>query len=345
MVAQQLTPELTQPDVLVEIDPGPTMGPYQGTQRRVPMECIAESLSIAEDVSVAKSTFSPAVVSPAVEADGCPEDSLGYDATALIGMRSHGTKMKVLEGDSVGHFNSCLTFQQPSSTHRSKSGHTILDTGKEMTFTWMRLFMFMENHNKQGPKPFPSVETLTSIWTFPQGNRPLKSFKIAQAVVPSLPGKEKDWAKPISARGCPQRCLAQDWLSASRDPMPLLSPTGQVGAVSRDCALEDRHRSSNGDSNVDNELVICEKEMAGDDKSAVIGKSNAFQTEIPTRNFRTRRFETQSTGQENTDDVELLFSMSCPNGAKTDIDVDAGCIASEILMWMNQYNLVSYSTS
>lgn len=345
MVAQQLTPELTQPNVLVEIDPGPTMGRYQETQRCVPERNLSESMSITSDASVSTSTFGPAAVSTAVEADRCPEASLGYDATALTGIRSHETKVKVLEGGSVGHSKSCLTFHRPSSTHCSKSGHTILDTGKEPAFIGMHLNRFTGVGNKQGAEPFPMAEKPASRWNLPGGS-PLNSFEVAHAVVPSLPGKEKDWAKPISARGCPQRGLAEDWLSSSRNPKPLSILTDQSDTVLCHCALEYRHGSFNGDSNVDNELVICEKEMAGDDKSTVIGKSDAFQTEIPTRNFRTGRFKaTQSNGQKNTADVELLFSMSCPNGAKTDVNVDAGCIASEILVWMIEYNLVSYSAS
>lgn len=332
MVAQQLTPELTQPNVLVEIDPGPTMGPYQETQRCVPERYLSDSMSITSDASVSTSTFGPAVVARR------PESSVGYDATALTGMRSHGTKVEALEGGSVGCIESCLM------THCSKSGQTILEPGKETAFIGMHLNRFTEVDNKQGAGPFPMAEKPTSRWILP-GESPLNSFEVAHAVVRSFPSKEKDSAKPISARGCPQRGLAQDWLSASRDPMPLPSLTGQVGAVYRDCALENRHRSFNGDSNVDNELVICEKKMAGDRSSAVIGKPNAFQPEIPRKDSRTRRFETQSTGQDNTDDVELLFSMSCPNGAKTDVNVDTDSIASEILMWMIQYNLVSYSAS
>lgn len=324
MVAQQLTPELTQPNVLVEIDHGPTMGAYQETQRRVPRECLAESMSITNDASVSTSTFSPAIV------DRRP----GYDATALTGMRSHGTKVEALKGGSVGRIESCLT------THCSKSGHTILDTGKETAFIGMHLLQFMKDDNEQGAEPSPIAEKPISGWSFPEGegNSPLNSFELAHAVVPSLPVKEKDWAKPISARRCPQRGLAQDRLSASRDPESLLFLTDQDGTVSRDCASEYRHRSFNGNSNVDNEPVIHEKKMAGDDKAAVVGKSNN------TVDIRTGRLqETQSMAQENTDDVKPPFSMSGPTGAKTAVNVDAGCIASEILMWMVEYNLVSYS--
>lgn len=347
MVAQQLTPELTQPNVLVEIDPGPTMGPYQETQRCVPERYLSESMSFTSDASVSTLTFGPAVVSTAVEADGCHESSVGGGATALTGMGSHGTNVQVQEGGSVGHFKLCITFHRPSSTHCSKSGHTILDTVEKTALIGMHLNRFIEVDNKQGSEPSPMAETTSSRWSLPrEGNRPLNSFEVAHAVVPSLPGKEKDWAKTTTARGCLQRGLAQDRLSSSGDPKSLLSLTDQGGTASRDCALENRHRSFNGDSNMDNEPVIHDKKIAGDDKPAVMRKSNnTVHPEIPTRNIRTRRFETQSTGQENTDDIELLSSMSCPNGAKTDVNVDAGCIASEILTWMIQYSLVSYSAS
>lgn len=338
MVSQQLTPELTQPNVLVEIDHGPTMGPYQETQRRVPRKCLAEYMSTTKDALVSTSTFSPAV-----EADGCPEPSVGGDTTALTGMRSHGTKVKMLEGGSVGHSEYALAFHRPSWALFSKPESTILDTGEETAFIGMHLFMFKENHNKQGAEPSPMAEKPTSRWSLPEGegNRPLNSFEVAHAVVPSLPDKEKDWAKPISARGCPQGGLAQDRLSSSGDPKPLLFLTDQGSTESRDRALEYRHGSFNGASNVDNELVICEKKMAGYDKSAVIGKSNAFQTGIPTRNSRAGLFKrTQSSGQENPDDVELLFSMSWCKSAKPNVNVDVGCIASEI-----DNKLVSYSAS
>lgn len=344
MVAQQLTPELTQPNVLVEIDPGPTMGPYQKTQRCVPEKYFSDSMSITSDASVWTSTFGQAVVSSAVEADGCTQASLGYEATALTEMQSHGTKVEVLD-PSVGNSGYFITWQESVWARFSKPELTILDTAEEASFIGMNLKRSIEADNKQSLEPSALAELSPRCWSLPQGNRPLNSFEIAHAVVPSFPGHTKNGAKPTSARECPQRGLAQDWLSSSGDSMSLLSLTDQGGAASRDCASENWHRSFNGDSNVDNELVICEKKMAGDDKSAVIGKSNAFQPEIPTRNFRTRRFETQSTGQETSNDVELLFSMSCPNGAKTDVDVDAGCIASDILMWMIQYNLVSYSAS
>lgn len=336
MVAQQLTPELTQPNVLVEIDHGPKMEPYQETQRCVPGRYLSESTSITNDASVSTLTFSPAV-----EADGCPEHGVGGGATALTGMQIHGTKMEVLEGGGVGHFKFSLTCHRSSWTHCSKSGHTVLDTRKETAFIGMHLNRFIEVDNKQGAEPSPVAEKPTSRRSKPGGNDPLNSFEVAHAVVPSLPSKEKDWAKPISARGCPQGGLAQDRLSSSGDPKPLLFLTDQGSTESRDRALEYRHGSFNGASNVDNELVICEKKMAGYDKSAVIGKSNAFQTGIPTRNSRTGRFKrTQSSGQENPDDVELLFSMSWCKSAKPNVNVDVGCIASEI-----NNNLVSYSAS
>lgn len=336
MVAQQLTPELTQPNVLVEIDHGPSMGSCQEIQRRASRKFLAESMSTTQDALVSISTFSPAV-----EAGGCPEPSVGGKTTALTGMRSHGTKVKMLEGGSVGHFEYALAFHRPSWALFSKPELTILDTGEETAFIGMHLNRLTEVDNKQGAEPSPMAEKPTSCRSNPGGNGPLNSFEVAQAIVPSLPSKGKDWAKPISARGCPQRGLAQDRLSSSGDPKPLLFLTDQGSTESRDRALEYRHGSFNGASNVDNELVICEKKMAGYDKSAVIGKCNAFQTGILTRNSRTGRFKrTQSSGQENPDDVELLFSMSWCKSAKPNVNVDVGCIASEI-----NNNLVSYSAS
>lgn len=329
MVAQQLTPELTQPNVLVEIDPGPTMGPYQETQRRVPERYLPESMSITDNASASKSTFS--------------STELRGGALWVSGKPGSGklTLMKYIADESITYrfITAWARFSRPQLT--------ILDTGEETAFIGMHLNRFIEDDNKQGAEPSPMVDRPPSRWGLPEGegNRPLSLFKVAHTVVPSLPSKEKDWAKTIGGRGWRQRSLAQDWVSASGDPKSLLSLTDQGGAASRDCALENRHRSFNGDSNVDNEPVTHEKKMARDDKSAVIGKSNAFQTESPTRSFRTRRFQAQTTGQENIDDVELPFSMSCRSSDNTDVNFDVGCIESEILMWMIEYNLVSYSAS
>lgn len=332
MVAQQLTPELTQPNVLVEIDPGPTMGPYQETQRCVPERYLSDFMSITSNASVSTSTFGPAVVARR------PESSVGYDATALTKMQSHGTKVEVLDGGSVGNSGYLITWQQPVWAHCSKPELTILDTAEEASFIGMNLKRSIEAYNKQIVEHSAFAELPTSCWGLPADNRPLNSFEITQAVVPSLPGHIKDWAKSISSGGCPQRGAAPGRPSSSRDPKTLLFLPHQGGTDSRDCALEDRYRSFDGDSNVDNEVVIYEKKMAGDDKSAVTGKSNI------TVDIHTGRLQgTQPMGQENTDGVKIPFSMSWCTSAKPNVNHDGRCIASEILVWMIEYNLVSYS--
>lgn len=63
MVAQQLTPELTQPNVLVEIDHGPPMEPHEESQRPAPEQLqgkATESRSIMFDAEASTSTFGPA---------------------------------------------------------------------------------------------------------------------------------------------------------------------------------------------------------------------------------------------------------------------------------------------
>lgn len=346
MVAQQLTPELTQPNVLVEIDHGPPIEPHQESQRPAPEQLQGkenESWGIMFDAEASTSTFGPAELQR-IEPDRF--QAAGFapgGTTASFMVESNGTKVEVLEGDRVPHPGDFLTSRRPSWAHCSKYEPTVQSTAEvRKAFVGMRRGEFMENDNQHvvgqyaiGITPSPS-----SGWNPPARVRQEASFDTYHSVLAPLPATAATEPSAIRKMRLLNDGPVQVVWTSSQAMSPLLSPLR-----SREVFFNE---SFNGRGNAHNLLVVNEERVAVDQDASVFSgmSKNTCHCDLPLGGFCNGRLkEPQSTGRTVTSDVEPPLPMSWAAGSKTGFSVDTIGVAREVFMWMIQYNMVSCPAS
>lgn len=248
MVAQQLTPELTQPSVLVEIDHGPPMGLYQEPQGPEPgnrQVKTAESMSIGHVASVSTST-----ARPAVEFDGCPEPRVEYDGITSIGTHSDsdGTKIEVLEGSNF------IRSHDPVSSDAYQLG-----TGKKETVV-------------AGATRFKSNEAsewmAAGSYSMSKSSGNGKSYQdlVRRPAVPHLPAHGSSAAESLSK--------STDMASSQGESESLLSEWDQSETLFQEYALGDRR--FNGDGKPDTMFISNEWTMVDADKAFAFGNPKSL---------------------------------------------------------------------
>ncbi|KAG6356387.1 hypothetical protein INS49_015775 [Diaporthe citri] len=329
MVAQQLTPELTQPNVPVEIDPGPPMGLYQEAQRHAPGKPQAQMIKSKARLS---STFRPSneLGDEPIEANGCPEPGreLGFELDDAAPEQER--EVQVLEDAGI-----ILTSCRPCRGHRATAQSEIKDAAEEETaFDGMHHLKFIGGDKLRqdaiSPTPSPS-----SGWNPPRIRR-RASFATdlsVPAVLPSTAATEPSAIRNM--RPLNDGPVKVIWTS-TRGTIPRLNPPR-----SREVLF---NKSSNGHGNAHNSLVVDTTRVAEDQLASVFGDmpKNTCHCDLPMGHSCTGRLkQPRSTGRTASSDVEPPLPMSWAAGSKTSFSVDIGEVAREVFMWMNQYKMMT----
>lgn len=347
MVAQQLTPELTQPNVLVEIDPGPLMELHQQTQRRCPRNKTEDQVpatgNTTFDASASASTFRPNG-QKLIEADGClaPRIITG-GTTASIEVESDGTKVEVLEGECAENSGEFLTSRRPQAIPGAHCAKSQPQKEEETAFVAMHRLKFMNNGNEQGARQY-SMDKSTSLgWSHPEEVRIRTLDEPATAVVPSQLGHGSPASEPLTTM---RRSLTRGSVTGRPypvgDPRSLVFPLDQREELVPKCGLEDHCFNTHG--NRDNGFVIFDKRAAEYSQDSVYGgmPQTTCRYDLALGGSRSGRSkESRSTGRTVTSDVEPPFPMSWAAGSKTSFSVDTEEFVREVLVWMIHHNMVS----
>lgn len=340
MVGQQVTPELTQPNVLVEIDHGPPMRLRQEAQRSTSareLDQMTESWSIMFDASGPTGLQTN-------EFDGCLARGIAYGGTtASIGVESDGTKEEVLEGECAENSGELLTSRRPqafSCAHCSKSQPQQVE---ETAFVGIHHLKFMNNGNEQGARQY-SMDKSTSLgWSHPEEVRIRTLHEPATAVVPSQLGHGSPASEPLTTM---RRSLTRGSVTGRPypvgDPRSLVFPLDQREELVPKCGLEDHCFNSHG--NRDNGFVIFDKRAAEYPQDSVYGgmPQTTCRYDLALGGSRSGRSkESRSTGRTVTSDVEPPFPMSWAAGSKTSFSVDTEEFVREVLVWMIHHNMMT----
>lgn len=307
MIAQQLTPELMQPSVLVEIDHGPPVGLHQqardpepGRPQAIPET--SECNSILDDVSVSTSNMRLPI-----ESDGSSEPGLEHDGNMSIGVESDGTGTEVLQGANFMYYEDRLTSRQPFWRHDfvgSKFAGYHEDTGKK------EAAVTGANKLAEGTEWKAASPCRLSRSSGTGLNHLLLAVRAA--------------SRSPSTTTCLDRGFATDLASSQGDPRSLLLPWDERqerGALLRKYTLMDWY--INGNENLPKRLIANEKKMVEADKSFLFElPKNALHvwTKTPGATYRGADPHSQLPMAADTEDI-----------------------TREIFMWMLEYNLVSYS--
>lgn len=346
MIAQQLTTELTQPNVLVEIDPGPPMGLHEEAQRHAPGKLQAQMTDPGSIISMSR--FRPAEPKPieAADVDGylAPRFACG-GVTASIDVEADGTKVEVREGDSEQSLELVNASCRPFWAHGSTPESTVQDTAQaETAFVGMEHLKLIKSDKQDGAGQHATgiTPSPSSGWIPPTRIHPRAAssddYHPALAVVPARAATEPSAIRDMRPLHDNDGPVKVNWTSLGAKS-PLLSPLR-----SREVLIDE---SFNGQGNARNRVFDNEKRVAEDQLASVFGGTpkNTSHCDLPIgRKFRTGRLkEIQSTGREDTNDAEPPLPMSWASGSKTNSSVDTIEVAREVFMWMNQYTMVSYS--
>lgn len=347
MVAQQLTPELTQPNVLVEIDPGPLMGLDQQTQRRCPRnkaeDQVLTTRNTTFDASVSASTFRLNGLK-LIEADGClaPRIATGGTTTS-IEVERDATKVEVLERECAENSGEFLTSRRPQAIPCAHCAKSQPQKEEETAFVGMHHLKFMNNGNEQGARQYSMDKTSSLGWSHPEEVRRRTFDEPATAVVPSLLGHATPASEPLTTM---RRSLDRGSVTGRPYPLEhpryLVFPLDQRGELVPKCGLEEHSFKSHG--NRDTGFVILEKRVAEYPQDSVYGgvPQTTCRCDLPMGDSCSVRLkESRPTGRTVTSDVEPPLPMSWAAGFKTSLSVNTEEFVRELLVWMIHHNMMT----
>lgn len=329
MVARQLTPELTQPSVLVEIDHGPSVGLHHEIQRRVPG--IPQAQVSKYTAPVATSPWRRAEPAP-MACDVGPGPGVGQCDTACTSKDDAEGRNEVPEYESVE-----LSEESVRSRRNLGSHDAIRPTSTELGIIavghGVNRWEVCEKHQQDAPLVSMSVRSGHED-TRPEGTlAPWTLFETAQRVVPPLPDHAKGYAELLSITRSPSDDSPADF-------------SGLAGDTKYRTTRWDRHEAVNSDGNKNVKFVITgKKRTAGEAPFGHEKLQNTSRHDLPMRaiHFGGSK-EPRSTGHEDAEEVEPPLSMSSAGSSLERSTADPECIALATFMWMTAYNLVSYSS-
>lgn len=325
MVAHQLTPELTQPSVLVEIDHGPPMGLHHESQRRVPGIFQAH---VSGSTAAAATSFRRRAEPAHMACDVCPEPGVGHCDAILTKKDNTETTNEVPEYESIERSEESLT-----SRRNFGSRDAISSTSTEVEVIavepGVNCWGICEKHQQDAPLVVLGVrsghednhpeETLTP-WTL---------FETAHRVVPPLPGHAKASTELSSIMRSANEISPADFSGSAGDTKYRTTHWDGQQAV-----------KSHGNKNV--KFVINGKEAAKDVTPPLLEMpENASHHHLAVREIHSGHSEKpRSTGQEDAGEVEPPLSTSSASSSPKTSLADTGCIALNTFMWMVAHNLV-----
>lgn len=323
MVAHQLTPELTQPSVLVEIDHGPPMGLLDGTERRVP----GISGSTASAATSPWRRPKPAPMACNVGA----EPGVGHCDVTFTEKDNVETRNGVAEYEIVELSEESLT-----SRRNFGSRDAISSTSTEVEVIavgpGVNCWGICEKHQQDAPLVSMGVRSGHED-TQPEGTlSPWTLCETAHRVIPPLPDHAKASAELLSIMRSPNDDSPADF-------------SGSAGDTKYRTTHWDRHQAVKSDGNKNVKFVINGKEAAEGGRPIGFEKpEDASHHDLTIRDIHYGGSgKSRSTGQEDAGEVEPLLSMSSASSSPKTSIADTGYIALDTFMWMAAYNLVRYS--
>lgn len=305
MVAQHLTPELTQPNVLVEIDPGPPMGLHHDIRGPAPGSSQAQTpQSSSPDKEVPVSPLPCGAAEQELELttdNACPPAFLGHGAIASVGTESV-TKIEATDDGSVEPPGEYATTWLPETSRGSirSPEEAPEDAGiirDDLTVARERTL----------------IEFLQQNWI--EAGRQL-SDTMSRSVRDSAMGQ----AMPSSVSTFPKSGL------------------DQIGVVSVDCDL--RLQSFRRAGNIEAVAVRNETWTTGSDKVffQAVKPNNPLDYNFLMRDLCTGRFKKHHG--KGSGDIEPPLHMSGVNGSQTKFNAYTEQFWSEIFRWMMQHSLM-----